>query len=350
MKLKCRNKVILTWLVAFFCAIALAGCSGGGDGQQASAGDSGDVLKIRCANVMATGNNVTLGVEKFAELVKEKSNGSILIEVYSDAQLGSDRDTTEQVQSGTLDMATCSTDNFATFFPDIMAFALPGIVSPDNQEKLYDAIDHGELGAYYKTNMEAVGLHSVMFLEYGYRCFFSSSGSVASPDNLKSMKLRTTDSQVEKAVAEVLGATGMPVAWGETYTALQQGSCEGESNTFGLLEAAKHIEVLKYAATTEHNYSMHLLLMNNDLYQSLTEEQKTIIDEAAAEALAYERELSAENEAAAKQAFLDAGCEVVDLSQEQRAKWMEALSPVYDQMVPSVISQEAVELIRATQQ
>lgn len=339
----------LTILVAaggLVCAVALSGC--GRAGEQPGRRKDG-VLRIRCANVMSTGNNVTLGVERFAELVGKKSGGKMVVEVYSDAQLGSDRDTAEQVQAGTLDMTTCSSDNFATFLPDIMAFALPGIVSPKNQQNLYDAIDNGEVGAYYREKMKEIDLYPVMFLEYGYRCFFSTTSSVAKPENMRSMKLRTTDSQVEKAVAEILAASGMPVSWGETYTALQQGSCEGESNTFGLLKAAKHLEVLNYAATTEHNYSMHLLLMNDDLYQSLSKEEKQIIDEASVEALAYERELSAKDEEMAIQAFRDAGCEVVELTDGQKEEWMQALSPVYEQMVPSVISQKAVDLIRATQ-
>lgn len=345
---KSKKRIASLLLMTFVGSIALAGCGGGGEDAATAGGD--EVVKLRCANVMATGNNVTLGVEKFAELVEEKSNGSIIVEVYSDAQLGSDRDTTEQVQSGTLDMATCSTDNFATFVPAIMAFALPYIVDSSNQQNLYDAIDNGELGQYFTTQMEDIGLHPVMYNEYGYRCFVSANRAIVTPDDMKSMKLRTTDSQVEKAVAEILGAAGTPVAWGETYTALQQGTVDGESNTFGLLHAAKHSEVLKYAATTEHNYSMHLLLMNQAKYESLTEEQRAIIDEAAAEALAYERELSAQNEADAKQGFLDNGCEIIELTDAQKDMWRETTAPIYDQLVPSVIPQEAVDLVRATQE
>lgn len=340
------KKMMVIAITGLLTGVLLAGCSG----EEKQVGRRVDgVLRIRCANVMSTGNNVTLGVEKFAELVKEKSGGKIVVEVYSDAQLGSDRDTTEQVQAGTMDMATCSSDNFATFLPDIMAFALPGIISSDNQQQLYDAIDYGELGKFYRKKMEDIDLHPVMFNEYGYRNFFSTTSPVATPENMKNMKLRTTDSQVEKAVAEILGASGMPVSWGETYTALQQGSCEGESNTFGLLNAAKHVEVIKYAAVTEHNYSMHLLLMSNDLYQALSQEERGIIDEAAAEALTYERAISAQDEADAIQAFKDAGCEVAELTGEQKEAWRAALDPVYDLMVPSVISQEAVDIIRATQ-
>ena len=299
---------------------------------------------------MASGNNVTMGIEKFAELVKEKSGGTMIIDVHSDAELGNDVDTTQQVQSGSLDMANSSSDNFGVFCPDILGLSLPYIVSADNMDKLYDAIDNGELGAMYREQMAAQNLHPLLFCEYGFRCFHSSSAPINSPADMKDMKLRATSSQVELAVAEALAAPAQTVAWGETYTALQQGTVDGESNTFGLLHAAKHDEVLKYAATTEHNYSMHILFMAEDAYQALTDEQKAIIDEAAAEAVAWQREVSATMEDEAKAGFEANGVEIVTLTDEQKAEWADATASVYDKLVPSVISQEAVDLIKATQE
>lgn len=347
MKLKNKKMIAGLVLTVFTAATALTGCGGGSGEVQGDA--SADTITFTCANVMSTGNNVTVGIEKFAELLEEKSGGTMIVDVHSDAELGNDVDTTQQVQSGSLDMANSSSDNFGVFCPDILALSLPYIVSSDHMDSLYESIDNGELGAMYKEQMAAQNLHPVMFLEYGFRCFHSSSSPIESPADMKDMKLRATSSQVELAVAEALAAPAQTVAWGETYTALQQGTVDGESNTFGLLHAAKHDEVLKYAATTEHNYSMHILFMAEDAYQALTDEQKAMLDEAAQEAVTWQREQSAAMEEEAKAGFEENGVEIVTLSDEQKAEWAEATASVYDKLVPSVISQEAVDLVRATQ-
>jgi tripartite ATP-independent transporter DctP family solute receptor len=354
MNLKSKKLIAGLLLTSFTLATALTGCGGGNSNQQSSntsaQGESAEPITFTVANVMATGNNVTLGVEKFAELVEEKSGGAMIVDVHSDAELGSDVDTTQQVQAGSMDMATCSTDNFGVFDPDVTALCLPYIVSSDKIDALYDAIDNGDLGNYYRERMAAMNLHPLMFNEYGFRSFHSASKPIVSPADMKDMKLRATSSQVELAVAEALGAPAQTVAWGETYTALQQKTVDGESNTFGLLHAAKHDEVLKYSATTEHNYSMHILLMAEDKYQALTDEQKAILDEAAAEAVAYERELSVQAEQDAKDAFKAQGVEITELTDEQKAEWVAATAGVYDKLVPSVISQEVVDMIKATQE
>ena len=107
MKLKSKKLVAGLLLTSFTLATALTGCGGGGDTQQAANNDGAgaETITFTCADVMSTGNNVSLGIHKFAELVEEKSGGSMIIDVHSDAELGSDVDTVQQVQAGSLDMA-----------------------------------------------------------------------------------------------------------------------------------------------------------------------------------------------------------------------------------------------------
>ena len=103
---------------------------------------SDKVKVLRLANPMATGDNITLGYDKLAELVAEKSGGAMRIDHYANAVLGSDRVTTEAVQEGTLDMASCSSPNFSGFIPQFGAFDLPYVTDKQYQQNLYDAIDH----------------------------------------------------------------------------------------------------------------------------------------------------------------------------------------------------------------
>ena len=276
-------------------------------------------LTLRLSHPMAPGNNVTVGYEKFKELVEKKSNKKIRIQLFPNCQLGSDRVTTEAAQAGTLDMSSSSTPNLASFSKSYMAIDLPYVTSPANQEKLYKALDDGELGKALKEVKD-----------------------------LMNLKVRTTDSPVEVAVATELGMNPAPVAWGETYTAIQQGTVDAEGNTFSLLNDAKHTEVLKYAMDSEHNYSMHILLMNKKKWDSLTPEQQQIITEAAKEATVWQRAESVKLEKKAWDAFKAKGIEITMLTPEQRKELYDRTAPVREQFAKEIPA-ELLQLIADTQ-
>lgn len=337
-----KTKMLSVVVIVLVTLTLITGCGGG------AKNDDG-VTVLRIANPQATGDNITLGYEKLAELVEEKSNGTMRIDLYSNAVLGSDRATTEAVQEGTLDMASCSSPNFAGFIPEFMAFDLPYITDKQYQENLYDAIDNGELGDYYRNICRERGFEIMMFSEYGYRNFAMADKQVTSAADFKGVKLRTTDSPVEIAVAKSLGAQAMPVAWGETYTALSQGTIDGEGNTWSLLLQAKHNEALKYGIESRHNYSMHILVMNKDIYDSLTDEQKQILREACQEALDYERGIAFANEAKNKQIMIDAGTDIYDPTEAEMQEFKDLTAPVWDQFVGKRVPEEAVKMIQETQ-
>ena len=305
-------------------------------------------ITLRIGHPMAPGNNVTVGYEKFKDLVEKKSDGKIKIQIFGNAQIGSDRVTTEAAQAGTLDMSSSSTPNLASFSPAYMAIDLPYVTDPKNQEKLYKALDDGELGKALRQVANDIGLETIMFSEYGYRNFTSAKQPLKEIKDLQNMKIRTTDSPVEVAVATELGMNPAPVAWGETYTALQQGTVDGEGNTFSLLNDAKHSEVLKHAMDSQHNYSMHILLMNKKKWDSLTPEQQKIIREAAQEATEWQRKESVALEEKAWQAFRDKGIDITILTPEQRAELKAKTMPVREKFAKE-IPQHIQKLIEDTQ-
>ena len=305
-------------------------------------------VTLRLGHPMAPGNNVTVGYEKFKELVEKKSNKKIRIQIFGNCQLGSDRVTTEAAQAGTLDMSSSSSPNLASFSKAYMAIDLPYVTDPKNQKKLYDALDNGELGKALDKVAESIGLKTIMFSEYGYRNFVSSNKPLEKVSDLMNLKVRTTDSPVEVAVATELGMNPAPVAWGETYTALQQGTVDAEGNTFSLLNDAKHSEVLKYAMNSEHNYSMHILLMNKKKWDSLTPDQQKIITEAAREALVWQREQTGKLEAKAWQAFRDKGIKIHMLTPEQKNELRQKTAPVREKFSKEIPA-DLLKLIEATQ-
>ena len=148
-------------LVVSLAALGLTGC-GSDSGEKAAAGDAEKTV-IRLAHPMAPGNNVTLGYEKFKEIVEEKSEGRVEIELYGNATLGSDRVTLESTQKGTLEMASTSSPNMASFSREFMVFDLPYITDIKYQENLYAAMDDGELGTYLDDVAAEIGLKPIMY-------------------------------------------------------------------------------------------------------------------------------------------------------------------------------------------
>lgn len=321
-----------------------------GSAFAADAGEyDGPKLKFRVAHTTPPGNHITLAFEKFRDLVEQKSKGKIKVQVFPNAILGSDRVLMEGAQKGSLEMAVSSTPNMANFSPLYQVFDLPYITSPKNQEKLYKAIDSGALGEYFKKVGNSIGLEPIMYAEYGYRNFVTINRPISKVEDLAGLKMRTTDSAVEVEVAKILKMNPTPVAWGETYTALQQGTVDGEGNTFPHMYGAKHHEVLKYAVTSAHNYGMQVMMANKAWWDKLPPQAQKVIREAAAEALEYQRSvLYPKNEAEAREGFIKAGITIVDLNDEQLDAFRTATRPVWDRFKDK-LPPELVDLVLETQ-
>ena len=252
-------------------------------------------------------------------------------------------------QLGNLEMSSSSTPNLASFSKSYMAFDLPYITFPENQQKLYAALDDGPLREKLAQVADSIGLVPVMYSEFGYRSFTSATRPISNAASYKGLKVRTTDSPVEVAVAKALGMNPTPIAWGETYTALQQGTVDGEGNTYSLLNDAKHTEVLKYATDSQHNYSMHVLLINKKFFNKLPKETQDMIMEAGKEALAWQRQESVTLEQAAEKAFEDRGIAIYRLSADERKELIDMTRPVWDEF-KSDMPQDLIQLIVDTQQ
>jgi tripartite ATP-independent transporter DctP family solute receptor len=313
-----------------------------------AAGAHAKNITLRLGHPMAPGNNVTVGYEKLKELIEERSGGKVKVQLFGNAMLGSDRVTMESTQRGTLDMASSSSPNMANFSKAFMVFDLPYVTSPEYQKNLYAALDNGPLGEYLAAECEKINLKPIMYSEYGYRNFVTTKKEITSLADLANLKVRTTASPVEVAVAAKLGMNPTPIAWGEVYTALQQGTVEAEGNTFSLLNDAKHTEVLKYAIDSEHNYSMHILLMNKKKFDSFPADIQELILSSGHDALEYQRSITAELEVKANEAFKAQGISIHKLTAEERAEFVEATRPVWAEF-SAEIPAELLTLVQDTQ-
>ena len=166
---------------------------------------------------------------------------------------------------------------------------------------------------------------------------------------MKNLKIRVAGSNLLMECYKRWGADATNMNWSETYTALQQGTVDGEGNTFPHMYGAKHHEVLKYAVTTAHNYGMQVMMANKVWWDKLPPEAQKVIREAAAEALAYQRTtLYPKNEAEAREGFIKAGIKIVDLTDEQLDAFRKATRPVWDKFQDK-FPPELVEMVLETQ-
>lgn len=310
----------------------------------------GPTLSFRLAHTAPPGNHITGAYQKFADLVHEKSDKKITVKVFPAAVLGSDRVLVEGAQRGTLEIGVSSTPNLANFSPLFQVFDLPYITSPKKQKALYASMDRGgALNAYFEEASNKIGMQPIMYAEYGYRHFVSASKPLKSADDLIGLKMRTTDSPVEVEVAKALGTNPAPIAWGEVYTALQQGTIDAQGNTFPHLFGAKHHEALKYAITSAHNYGMQVAMANKKWWDGLDPAAQQIIQDSAAEAVQYQRDvLYPENEKSARAEFESAGIEIHDATDEDIADFREITQPVYDEFAAK-LPPELIQMVRDTQ-
>ncbi|MBL1376494.1 TRAP transporter substrate-binding protein [Zobellella iuensis] len=317
---------------------------------QAAAEYQGPKVQFKLAHPAPPGSHITAAYKKFADLVKEKSDGRIQVKLFPGSILGSDRVMIEGAQRGTLEVGVSSTPNLASFTPVFQVFDLPYITSPDKQEQLYLALDKGQpLHVFLEQAANDIGLQPLMYAEYGYRNFVSKSRPLTGPDSLAGLKMRTTDSPVDVAVAKALGANPSPIAWGEVYTALQQGTIDAQGNTFDLMVGAKHHENLKYAITSAHNYGMQVAMANKKWWDSLPDETKAILEEASAEALEYQRTVAyPADQQKARESMVAAGVTIHETTAEDMARFRELTRPVFEEFAERLPA-ELVKLVQDTQ-
>lgn len=294
----------------------------------------------------ASNHPVSLGVDKLAELVEEKSDGEIIIETHHDGILGSDRSVIESAQEGSMDIAASSTPNMSGFTNIFLAWDLPFIF--ENKDEVYEAVD-GEPGEIAKKDLEEKGLVTLSFLDYGFRQFVNNQREVRLPEDMQGMRVRTTNSPIEISDFIAWGGAPSPISWGETFTALQQGTIESEGNSYSLLWDSSHHEVLDYVTEINYNYSADAVVINKDTFNELSDEHQQILIEAGEETTKWQRDVANAAEEEAKQNFIDFGLEIYEPDDDEMQIWRQESEIVWQEHIDEgEIDQEYIDIILDT--
>jgi len=243
-----------------------------------------------------------IGMEKFKELVEEKTGGEILVELYPSGQLfASEREAIEATQAGNIEMTVAASAPVAGFDKRFLALDLP-FIFPDH-ETAYEALD-GELGQTLLDGLPNIGLVGLGYGETGMRQFSNNKTAIESPVDLKGLKIRTMENEVHIDTFNEYGANASPFAFGELYSSLQQNVYDGMENPLNLIDQMKFYEVQDYLTISNHAYTATVGFMNEDFFNSLPEDTQEQVKESALESMDYQREIARQQD--------DVGLEVIN--------------------------------------
>jgi tripartite ATP-independent transporter DctP family solute receptor len=315
----------------------LTACGGGstpapatGDASNSASGASSDQkYNLRIAYLPPEEQSTHIGAVKFKEIVEAKSGGRITVDLYPNGSLfPSDREAIEAVQLGNVEMTIPAVAPLAGFNKKFMVFDLPFLFK--TQEAAYKALD-GEVGQELMKDLESNGFKGLVFGENGFRHMSNNRGPINTPEDLKGLKVRTLENPVHTAIFNSFGANASPFAFGELYTALQQNVYDAMECPISLYHTNKFYEVQDYLTMSGHVYAATILLTNLDWYNSLPDDLKKVVDEAAVEYRDYQRKLATDQDAEFLAKLKENGMQVNELTPEQKDAFIEASKPVYEQ-------------------
>ncbi|MDR2529885.1 MAG: TRAP transporter substrate-binding protein [Synergistaceae bacterium] len=282
------------------------------------------VLKL--GHAVPEENAYHYGALKFKELVESETKGDIQIDVFPNNQLGTgERDIIEGLQLGTVDIYFGSTGPMGGFEKKFLLFDFPFLFR--DKKHVYEVLD-GEIGKYVMGLLDSKGIHGLAWMENGFRNLTNAKRAVNSPDDVKGLKVRTMENKVHMAMWRVLGVDPTPMAWSEVFTALQQGTIDGQENPVPVIYTSKLYEVQKHLALTRHVFSPAMILVAKPLFDSLSPERQKIFEKAALEAALHERAVCDKMENDFIDSLKKSGMEI---STPNLAPFQEASRKVYDE-------------------
>lgn len=277
----------------------------------------------------------------FKERVEKYSNGKITVEVVGGGALGSAAELLEQVSTGQIEMAGSITEgNLAGNWKDINALGVPYAVR--SAEHAMDIIDSGFGDEVKAKILETTGGRvAYVFPNGGLRNFTNNVRPIKTPEDLKGLKIRTMDNQAHMAIVKALGASPTPIAWTETYTALQTGVVDGQENSIPSTLQGRVQEVQKYMSTDGHVASFMFILMNDKWYQNQPEAYKKILDQACVDAESFARRFCGVINVVGRDTMVKAGVEFHDTTPEELAKFREATKDVKQLIKTTLVNDPA---------
>jgi tripartite ATP-independent transporter DctP family solute receptor len=272
---------------------------------------------------VAQNSHQGVAIDTFAREVDKRTGGRYKIQTFYSGALGGERESIEAVQLGTQELAFSSTGPVPNFVPDARILDVPFLFRDKAHAR---AVLDGPIGQEMLTKFEPKGFKALAWAENGFRHMTNSKRSVNAPEDLKGLKMRTMENPVHVAAYKGFGIVTTPMAFPEVFTALQQGTVDGQENPLSVIISAKFDQVQKHLSLTGHVYSPAIFLMNKAAFDKLSAADKQAFIEAAKEGTKANRARVDEDDAKGVADLRAKGMTVVDTL--DKGKFVAALAPV----------------------
>ncbi|TDO13942.1 MULTISPECIES: TRAP transporter substrate-binding protein [Halomonas] len=294
-------------------------------GTNAAEFDDMDPVTLRLAHVVNEQDGFHIAAKKFEELVEERTEGKVNIDIYPNASLGDERTLLEGMQIGTVDMGVITNGPVANFVEGMAVFELPFLFP--TPEAAYAVLD-GPIGQELLDRLSEVNLKGLAYAERGFRNLTNSERAVHSPADIAGLRIRVMENPVYVDTFRELGANAIPMAWTEALTAMQQGTIDGQENPINVIHSFKLYETQDYMTLSRHTYAPAIFVMGMPAWNTLPEPAQTVLEQAAQEAAEHERRMNAEIEAEQLADLREAGMQIVE--EPDIAAFQQAVVPVYE--------------------
>ena len=289
-------------------------------------GPGEEVLELRLAHILDSTHPVHLGMAHLGERLEAVSGGTMRVKIYPSGQLGNERETVELLQLGTLDMAKTASSVIENFVPAMGVYSLPFLF--DDSDHLWRTLE-GDVGSEILLQGEPYRIRGLCYYDAGFRSFYVSTRSVSTPSDLAGLKIRVMRSNLSIQTVNMLGANATPMAYGELYTALQQGVVDGAENNPPNFYGSKHFEQARHYTLDEHAAPPDVLLIGTHTWNKLSPTQQSWLKQAVQESVAHQRKLWLTATDAALEAVQEAGVTVL---RPDKRPFREAVVPLYESL------------------
>ncbi|NHT77249.1 tripartite ATP-independent transporter DctP family solute receptor [Rhizobium sp. PP-F2F-G38] len=296
---------------------------------------------IKFAAQNSKGHPQVMGMERFAEIVKEKSGGKIEVKLFPGGTLGGDVQTLASVQGGIVEMSVLNAGILSGTIKEFGVVDLPFLFGTPEEA---DAVMDGPVGTDLSARLPAQRLVGLGFWELGFRHLTNNRHAVNTVEDVKGLKIRTVQSAVPLATFNALGANAIPLPYPELYSALETGTVDGQENPLANIVNAKFTEVQKYLTLTGHQYNPQIVIVSKVFWDKLDPQEQALLQDAATQARDYQRKASRDANAGFLAEIKKSGMEVVEPTAEQLAAFRKAVEPVVAQF-RDTIGAETVDAV-----
>ena len=285
----------------------------------------GKVYEFKMGTTQPPESTTSIGAQKMADLVAEKTGGRVKISVYPAMQLGDPKTQAEGLKMGTLGSAWVSSAALSPFIPEMNVLSMPYLF----KDRAHVARNlKGKLGEILAVAAEKQNVIVLGWAENGFRQISNNKRSVVKPEDLAGVKLRVYPTDLYIATFQNLGATVVPLSFSEVYLAMQTGAVNGQENAVDLVSANKFYEVQDYLTMSNHIYGDWAIAFNKRKFERLPKDLQEIVRQCAVEAADFQINLAAKREAEQKDFLRSKGMQVDEISSYE--EWKSKVKPVYD--------------------